>query len=182
MHFLNDYEQIQPISNKSSFTVKELLGLAISLNEKAQTFKLTGGVHEAALAHGDHFIAFYEDIGRHNALDRILGYSFLNKIDTSDKVIALSGRIASEMLTKAARIGVSVVVSRSAPTCLSIDLAEQLGITLVGFARGNNLNIYTHPERILEHAPASALNMVTPQSEQNIFYDYSRILLNTQAD
>lgn len=150
MNFLNDYKQIQPISSKSSYTVKELLSFAASLNKMAQTFKFTGGVHEAALAHGDEFIAFYEDIGRHNAIDRILGYTFVNNIDTSDKVIVLSGRVASEMIVKAARIGVPVVVSRSAPTCLSIDLAEQLGITLVGFARGNSLNVYSHPERILE--------------------------------
>jgi FdhD protein len=174
MHFLNDYEQIQPISNKSSFTVKELLGFAEALSEKAQTFNFTGGVHEAALAHGDHFVAYFEDIGRHNALDRILGYTFLNNIDTSDKVIVLSGRIASEMLTKAARIGVPVVVSRSAPTCLSIDLAEQLGITLIGFARGDNLNIYTHPERILENASTSALNLATSKSEHKNFYDDTR--------
>ncbi len=150
MHFLNDYEQIKPVAGKSDFTVKELLNYAALLNKNAETFRLTGGVHEAALACGESFIISYEDIGRHNALDRILGYTFLNNIDTSDKAVILSGRVSSEMLTKAARIGVPVMVSRSAPTCLSIDLAEQLGIMIVGFARGNNLNVYTRYGRILD--------------------------------
>jgi FdhD protein len=148
--FRNDYEQIKPLTHTSRFAVKDLLGFVALLEKEAKTYKLSGGVHEAALAHGKDFVVSYEDIGRHNALDRILGYTFLNNIDTSDKAIILSGRIASEMLTKAARIGVPVVVSRSAPTCLSIDLAEQLGITIIGFARGNNLNVYTHPDRIME--------------------------------
>lgn len=148
LHF--HYEQIQPISHMAHFTVKELLGLVALLEEGAKTFRLTGGVHKAALGHREGFIVSYEDIGRHNALDRILGYAFLNNIDTCDKAVVLSGRIASEMLTKAARLGAPVVVSRSAPTCLSVDLAEQLGITLVGFARGNSLNVYTHPSRIVE--------------------------------
>ncbi|MBN1426865.1 MAG: formate dehydrogenase accessory sulfurtransferase FdhD [Anaerolineae bacterium] len=148
--FLNDYRQIQPITHTSSFTATELLDFVSLLDREAQTYRLTGGVHEAALARKGGFVTSYEDIGRHNALDRILGYTFLNDIDTSDKAVVLSGRIASEMLTKAARIGVPVVVSRAAPTCLSIDLAEQLGITVVGFARGSSLNVYTHPERVME--------------------------------
>jgi FdhD protein len=148
--FLNDYKQIQPIAHMTRFTVKDLLGWATLLDEEAKTFKLTGGVHEAALAYREGFVVGYEDIGRHNALDRILGYTFLNHIDTSDKAIILSSRISSEMLAKVARIGAPVVVSRAALTCLSIDLAEQLGITLVGFARDNGLNVYTHPGRIME--------------------------------
>ena len=148
-HFPNDEEQIQP-AHMTHFTLTELLGFATRLNEEAYTFKLTGGVHEAALAHREGFVVSYEDVGRHNALDRVLGYTFLNDIDTSDKAVILSGRIASEMLAKVARIGVPVVVSRKAPTSLSIAMAEQLGITLVAFARGNSLSVYTHPDRVLE--------------------------------
>jgi FdhD protein len=150
LHFLNDYEQIQPITHMTRFAVKDLVSWATLLDKEAKIFRLTGGVHEAALAYGEGFVASYEDIGRHNALDRILGYAFLNDIDTSDKAVILSSRISSEMLTKVARMGAPIVVSRAALTCLSIDLAEQLGITLVGFARGNNLNVYTHPGRVVE--------------------------------
>ena len=132
------------------FAAKDLLGWATLLDEEAKTFRLTGGVHEAALAHGEGFVVYYEDIGRHNTLDRVLGYTFLNDVDTSDKAGILSSRISSEILTKVARIGAPVVVSRAAVTCIAIDLADQLGITLVGFARGNSLNVYTHPGRIME--------------------------------
>ena len=150
LHFLNDHKLPQPVAHMTRFAAKDLLGWATLLDEEAKTFRLTGGVHEAALAHGEGFVAYYEDIGRHNALDRILGYTFLNDVDTSDKAVILSSRISSGILTKVARIGAPVVVSRAAPTCLSIDLAEQLGITLVGFARGKSLNVYTHPGRIIE--------------------------------
>lgn len=143
-------EQIQPVPQGTQFAARELLGFASLLEQKAHTFRLTGGVHEAALAHRDGFVVMYEDIGRHNALDRVLGYTFLNGINTSDKAVVLSGRIASEMLAKVARVGVPVVVSRSAPTCLSIAMAERLGITLVGFARGDVLSVYTHPGRVVE--------------------------------
>ena len=90
-----------------------------------------------------------EDIGRHNALDRVLGHTIINGIATEDKAVLLSGRISSEMLIKAARIGTPVIVSRSAPTGLAIDLAEELNITTVGFVRGNSMNVYSHPERIV---------------------------------
>lgn len=141
-------DDLQPLPHKTYFAVKDLLGWTKLLDQEAKTFRLTGGVHEAVLAHGEGLVISYEDIGRHNALDRVLGYTFLNDIDTCDKAVVLSSRISAEMLAKAARMGVPLVVSRAAPTCLSIDLAEQLGITLVGFARGNSLNVYTHPGRI----------------------------------
>lgn len=150
LHFLNDYEQRQPTAPMTRFAAKDLLGWATLLDEESRTYKLTGGVHEAALAHEEGFVVSYEDISRHNALDRILGYTFLNDIDASDKAVILSSRISLEMLTKVARIGAPVVVSRAAVTSSSIDLAEQLGITLVGFARGNSLNVYAHPGRIVE--------------------------------
>jgi FdhD protein len=150
LHSLSDDEQVQPVSHTTHFTLRELLGFVTKFNEEAHNFRLTGGIHEAALAHREGFVVSYEDVGRHNALDRLLGYTFLNDIDTSDKAVILSGRIASERVALVARIGVPVVVSLSAPTCLSIAMAEQLGITLVGFARGNTLNVYTHPDRIVK--------------------------------
>lgn len=150
LHYLNDYEQLLPLNQDVKFTVNELLRFAELLNKSSDTYRLTGGVHEAALGHGDKLLIKYEDIGRHNALDRILGYTFLNRIDNSDKVVIISGRIASEMLTKSARIGVPVIVSRSAPTCLSIDLADALGITLVCFTRAESFSVYTHSYRISE--------------------------------
>ncbi|MBT9133929.1 MAG: Sulfurtransferase FdhD [Firmicutes bacterium] len=92
---------------------------------------------------------FFEDIGRHNAIDKVLGCAFLQEIDLWMSALVMSGRISSEMVLKAGRMRVPVLVSRSAPTSLAVDLAGRLGITLVGFVRGRRLNIYTCPERVL---------------------------------
>jgi FdhD protein len=96
------------------------------------------------LCSADDIIIFEEDIGRHNALDKIFGRALADNIDTRDKVILTSGRISSEILIKAAKRQVPIIVSRSAPTSLSVEMAEKLGITLVGFARGEKMNIYTN--------------------------------------
>lgn len=149
LYFQNDASQIQPLAGDVKFTPLQILALIRQLDEGSATFRLTGGVHSAGLGSHDGIIVRYEDIGRHNALDRVLGYVILNVVPTSDKAVVLSGRISSEMLIKAARIGTPIVVSRSAPTGLAIDLAEDLNITVVGFARGDRMNIYCHEERIV---------------------------------
>ncbi len=148
LYFVNDQEQVMPVDGKACFSSGEIAKLMGEFEERADTFKKTGGVHSAALADNSGIIVKYEDIGRHNALDRILGFAFMNSIDTSDKAVLLSGRIASEMLIKAVRIGTPVVVSRSAPTGLAIDYAEQYGVTVIGFARGDSFNIYCSSKRI----------------------------------
>lgn len=89
------------------------------------------------------------DIGRHNALDKIYGHCLKNGISMEGKAIVFSGRISSEILLKVAKIGCELILSKSAPTELALELAEGLGITTVGFIRNDSLNIYTCPERIL---------------------------------
>jgi len=100
-------------------------------------------VHSAALCQEDKIVAFAEDIGRHNAVDKIVGEVILKGEETKDKFLLLFGRVSSEILIKAARLGVPLIVSRSAPTNMAIKLAKQLNITLAGFARGERLNLYT---------------------------------------
>jgi FdhD protein len=155
-YFRNDSGQIVPVRSCKVFSPEMVLDLSRQLEEGSDTFRLTGGVHSAALGGDQGIVARYEDIGRHNALDRILGHVILKNILTDDKAVVLSGRISSEMLIKAARIGVPLVISRSAPTGLAIDLAEDLGITVAGFARGDRMNLYSHPERIINEANADS--------------------------
>jgi FdhD protein len=119
------------------------------LADSAQMFKQTGGVHNAALCDAQEIIVSRMDIGRHNALDKIYGHCLMNNIDVKDKVIVFSGRISSEILLKVAKIGCEIILSKSAPTELALTLAEELGITTVGFIRGGSFNVYTNSQRII---------------------------------
>jgi len=123
--------------------------LISEMQGRANFFKLTGGVHSCALADKNgSIILFSEDISRYNTIDKILGEAFVNDITTEDKIILTSCRITSGILKKIIIGKLTIVISRAAPTDLAIKLAKKVGITLVGFVRGERMNIYTHPERI----------------------------------
>lgn len=112
-------------------------------------FKLTGGTHGAGLFdEGGRMLVVKEDVGRHNAVDKVLGQMLLSGENPSDKGLALSGRLSYEMVLKAARAGIPLVCSVSAPTALGIEVGERTGVTLVGFLRGESFNVYTHPDRV----------------------------------
>lgn len=123
--------------------IEKIKSLVREFNRKSELFKDTGGVHSCALCNYKDILIFEEDIGRHNALDKVFGKALLEGINTLDKIVLTSGRISSEILIKAAKRQVPIIVSRSAPTSLSIELGESLGISLIGFARGEKMNIYT---------------------------------------
>lgn len=149
LYFINDSSQLEAVQSDTVFSAEQLLGFIRELENKSDTFQRTGGVHEAGLADHTGLLYMYEDIGRHNAVDKVFGKAFLEEINMTDKCLILSGRIASEILIKALRNKVSFILSRSAPTKLTIELAEEFNITLVGFARGDRFNIYSHPERVM---------------------------------
>jgi len=115
---------------------------------RSQVFQATGGVHSAALADSQNIILFKEDIGRHNAIDKIFGECILKDIPTRDRIIITSGRISSEILLKIAKRGVPILISKSAPTNLGVKLANDLGVTLIGFVRGQRMNIYANEQRV----------------------------------
>jgi len=118
--------------------------LVQKLNDRSQVFKATGGTH-SALLHSDSMDVFSEDVGRHNALDKVIGAGLMNGVDFSGCVLGSSGRLAGEMVLKAARAGIPVVFSVSAPLLSGIRVAEEAGVTLIGFVRGNRMNFYTSP-------------------------------------
>ncbi|SHK19298.1 formate dehydrogenase accessory sulfurtransferase FdhD [Tepidibacter formicigenes] len=132
------------IENKTSVNPDKILSLIKNFNKKSELFLQTGGVHSCGLCNSEKIILFEEDIGRHNALDKILGKCLIDDIKLKDKIILISGRISSEILIKIAKRKIPVVVSRSAPTDLAVNIARELNITLIGFARGEKMNIYSN--------------------------------------
>ncbi|MFC1528428.1 formate dehydrogenase accessory sulfurtransferase FdhD [Candidatus Latescibacterota bacterium] len=118
--------------------------------EKNSTnYKKTGGVHNAALSDAEKILVFSEDIGRHNAIDKVIGEALYRNLPMEELIILSSGRISSEVMFKAQKTRTPIIVSRGAPTSLAIKLAEKLNISLVGFARGKRMNVYTAKDRIL---------------------------------
>ncbi|TEU17440.1 MAG: formate dehydrogenase accessory sulfurtransferase FdhD [Dehalococcoidia bacterium] len=136
------------VESQVKISTLEVLALVHEFQHRSQIYRSTGGVHSAALCDIRDVLVFGEDIGRHNAVDKIFGSCILNDIATDDHIIITSGRISSEILLKIARRNVPIIVSKSAPTNLGVRLANDLGVTLVGFVRGKRMNVYTHAERI----------------------------------
>jgi FdhD protein len=109
---------------------------------EATHYRASRGIHGAALSDGERLLVMAEDVGRHNAVDRVKGEAILSGIPTRDRILLSTGRVSSEMLLKAVRMEVPVVASRTSPTEMAIGLAEQLGVTVVGYLRGEGLNLY----------------------------------------
>lgn len=129
-------------------TPKELLSLMRQLQEQMVLHRHCGGVHASALSDNKDLLVVAEDIGRHNTLDKIQGECLLQGLRTKDRLLLSTGRISTEMLLKAAKMQVPVVVSRHSPTGSAVSFARELGISVVGHAKGNRLSVYSLPERI----------------------------------
>lgn len=148
-YFHNDARTAKTIISRQTITVSQCFAFMEEMQRGSAHFRRTGGVHNAALFSEHDMLASFTDIGRHNTLDKLYGYCLKHKIPAKDKIIAFSGRLSSEVILKTAKLGAGIILSKSAPTDLGLELAEELGITAVGFIRGRHLNIYSHPERII---------------------------------
>lgn len=126
----------------------QILTMMGQLYQSQDLYRETGGVHTSALSDGERILLHAEDIGRHNTLDKLSGRILLEGIHPEMRVLLTTGRISSEMLQKAARIRAHMLVSRTSPSSLSVQLARQWGITLIGYARRDQFSVYAHPERI----------------------------------
>lgn len=116
--------------------------------KESELYNLTGCVHKAMIYLLDGTTITAEDIGRHNAIDKAIGKCKLQRLDTTKSILFVSGRLSSEMVTKAVMHKIPIVVSRTAPTYLGVQTAHKHGLTLIGFARGKKMNLYTHSGRI----------------------------------
>lgn len=141
--------QSAPKTVEPMLTAQEVTSRIGFLEGNSRLFHRTGGVHSAVMVDGEgELVAWFEDIGRHNALDKLAGWCVMNGMDASDKVLLFSGRVPREIIARAIRIGFPVVISPGAPTNLSIQLACEHGVTLIGFAKSGKFNVYTHTARI----------------------------------
>lgn len=137
-----DSLKCKQFKNNLDMDYKKLVDIMKLFNKKSELFLETGGVHSVGLIDGDDILYFEEDIGRHNALDKIIGNCLIDNVNIEDKAIITSGRITSEIVLKCAKLGIGCIISRSAPTNLAIDTGKKLNIEIIGFARGNKLNVY----------------------------------------
>jgi FdhD protein len=145
------HQHFPPLASKVTVSAKTLARLPQTMRKAQATFDKTGGLHAAAVfdAKGK-LLVLREDVGRHNAVDKVLGWGFLqNKLPLNGHVLLVSGRASFEILQKALAARIPVVCAVSAPSSLAVDFARESGQTLVGFLRENRMNIYSHPERIV---------------------------------
>jgi FdhD protein len=144
------HARFEPVRSNVTVEAKALLTLPEKLRAAQSTFARTGGLHGAGLftASGELLVA-REDVGRHNAVDKVLGYGFLNKLLPFDQhVLLVSGRASFEIMQKALAGRVPVVAAVSAPSSLAVEFAEDSGMTLIGFLREGRMNVYSEPKRV----------------------------------
>lgn len=139
------------VETKIKLSASQIFSLMEDFIQRSRLFQATGGVHSAALCDTKSILIFSEDIGRHNAIDKIFGECVLKDIPTGDRILVTSGRVSSEILLKAAKRNIPLLISKSAPTDLGVKLASDLGVTLIGFVRGKRMNVYANDWRILSH-------------------------------
>ncbi len=143
------YGEISPVEKWNTIPLASILRLKELFEVRQNIYHMTGSTHSAAIFdRQENLLASAEDIGRHNAFDKVIG-SLVRGKRTEDAFMAIvSSRLSFEMIQKAGVLGLEVIAGLSAPTSMAVDLAEQLNITLIGFLRENSMSIYTHPERI----------------------------------
>ena len=151
-YYSTDAMLCKRVTSEARITPERALGLMDLVMNRSAMFKRTGGVHGGLVAPAEtgDVLSFHEDVGRNNVLDRIYGRCFLEGIDLSDKAVVFSGRVSSEIVLKMSKMGAPILVSHAAPTNLGLELADDLGITVMAFARdGERCTVYAHPERVV---------------------------------
>lgn len=140
---------LEPVTQIIKVHSSDLYRWTVEMSQRSAEYKERGGVHSCGLVVGGELKAVREDVGRHNAADKLIGYAWRNNIDMTKSVLISTGRISYEMMVKAAKCRIPFVASRSAATDLAAEIANHLGITLGGYIRGGKVVIYTHPERLV---------------------------------
>jgi FdhD protein len=142
------YAEKPPDEDGLTLSAADIHRLQSEFNDRCELYRQTGATHSVALADKDGLLICLEDVARHNALDKVIGEMVLRGISPANKALIFSGRLASDMLRKVRAIGVKLLIAPGAPTSAGVEIAEEHGITLLGFVRKNNINIYTHENRV----------------------------------
>ncbi len=147
---VNEIAYRKPIENEMRIKSSTIVSLARWLQKCSELYKTTGGIHTAALSlDGEMPDTVIDDIGRHNAVDKVIGKALLEGVDLSKSIIISSGRASSEILHKVRSCETPINISRGAPTHQTVLRARDMGITVIGFARGGNFTVYSHEERVI---------------------------------
>ena len=143
------HQQFPPVENQLEISAKMLASLPDKLRVAQPTFDQTGGLHAAGLFSMDGFLTgSREDIGRHNAVDKVIGYAFLDQVDLSQSILLVSGRSSFEIMQKALAARIPIVAAVSAPSSLAVEFAQDSRQTLAGFVRGKTMNVYAGAQRV----------------------------------
>jgi len=154
-------EHISPPSHRPPRSPGQIFSLMNALSQKADHYRSHGGIHSAAIGRNGALMLYAEDLGRHNTFDRIAGEALFKGIDMTGAELVTSGRVSTEMVAKAALMGISVIASRTSPTDMAIKLCDQAGICLIGYVRGESFTVYSHPEAIEEFSANEKIEGVT---------------------
>jgi FdhD protein len=141
-------EAVPPNAGRLKLSLPSLSQLFSDFFRRANIYKKTGGVHGAAIASPEGVVFVAEDLGRHNAVDKIIGWAVINEMALSDKIVLTTGRISSDMLFKSAKAGFQIIASRTAATDLAVKLATAAGITIAGYVKGDKAVVYCHDHRL----------------------------------
>jgi FdhD protein len=142
-------ESIEKIESKMKIPAQRILSLVAEFQGQSIEFKKTGSVHSACFSDGERILVSKEDIGRQNAIDKIIGEALINDLNMEKMILITSGRVSTEIVHKALRARIPVIVSRSAPTFQAVKICREKNVTLIGFARGKRMNLYSSEERIV---------------------------------
>ncbi|UCC28841.1 MAG: formate dehydrogenase accessory sulfurtransferase FdhD [Phycisphaerales bacterium] len=142
-------DECRPIDSRFSVRASQLVALGREFRQQGVLYRITGGVHACGISDAERLLLFAEDIGRHNAFDKVAGMALQRGLDLSDKIALTTGRLSAEIVAKVIAHGVPILASSSAPTAMALQWSRRFGLTLVGFLRGGRMNVYTAYQRIV---------------------------------